>query len=150
MQEQRCREQLNNMKLTPYIHFAGNAEEALNFYKEALGGEIAMLSRYGESPMSTDEDYKQKIVHARLVFGDNTLMISDTFKGNPVHTNGNIQLSVEMPDKPQMETVFSKLAAGGKITMPLQDQYWGATFGMLQDKFGVSWMFNSEHKKPAP
>ena len=115
-----------------------------------MGGEIAMLSRYGESPMPTDEDYKQKIIHARLVFGDNTLMISDTFKGNPVHTNGNIQLSVEMPDKPQMETVFSKLAAGGKITMPLQDQYWGATFGMLQDKFGVSWMFNSEQRIPAP
>jgi len=130
------------MKLTPYIHFAGNAEEALNFYKEALNGEIEMLSRYGDSPVPADEDYKQKIIHARLVFGDNMIMISDTFKGNAVHTNGNIQLNVEMPDKLQLETVFGKMAAGGKIVMPLQDQFWGATFGMLQDKFGVSWMFN--------
>ena len=134
------------MKLTPYIHFAGNAEEALNFYKETLGGEIVSLNRYGDSPMPVDEDYKQKIIHARLLFADNLLMISDTFKGNAVHTNGNIQLSVEMPDKPQLETVFSKLAAGGKITMPLQDQFWGATFGMLTDKFGVSWMFNYDNK----
>lgn len=130
------------MKLTPYIHFAGNAEEALNFYKEVLNGEIVMLSRYGDSPVPADDDYKQKIIHARLVFGENMIMISDTFKGNAVHTNGNIQLSVDVPDKLQLETVFGKMAAGGKIVMPLQDQFWGATFGMLQDKFGVSWMFN--------
>ncbi|MEP6746791.1 MAG: glyoxalase/bleomycin resistance/extradiol dioxygenase family protein [Bacteroidota bacterium] len=133
------------MKLTPYIHFAGNAEEALNFYKEILGGEIVSLNRYGDSPMPVDDDYKQKVIHSRLLFGDNLLMISDTFKGNAVHTNGNIQLSVEMPDKLQMETVFATLAAGGKIVMPLQDQFWGATFGMLTDKFGVSWMFNYEN-----
>jgi PhnB protein len=138
------------MKLTPYIHFAGNAEEALNFYKEALGGEITMLSRYGDSPMASDEDYKQKIIHARLLFGDNLVMVSDTFKGNTVHTNGNIQLSIEMQDKGQMEIIFSKMAAGGKITMPLQDQYWGATFGMLEDRFGVSWMFNHEHASNTP
>jgi len=130
------------MKLTPYIHFAGNAEEALNFYKDVLNGEIVMLSRYGDSPVPADEDYKQKIIHARLVFGENMIMISDTFKGNAVHTNGNIQLNVDVPDKLQLETVFGKMAAGGKIMMPLQDQFWGATFGMLQDKFGVNWMFN--------
>ena len=130
------------MKLTPYIQFAGNAEEALNFYKEVLNGEVVMLSRYGDSPVPADEDYKQKIIHARLVFGENMIMISDTFKGNAVHTNGNIQLSVDVPDKLQLETVFGKMAAGGKIVMPLQDQFWGATFGMLQDKFGVNWMFN--------
>ena len=130
------------MKLTPYIHFAGNAEEALNFYKEVLDGEIVMISRYGDSPVPADEDYKQKIIHARLVFAGNMIMISDTFKGNAVQTNGNIQLSIDMPDKVQMETMFSKLAAGGRITMPLQDQFWGDTFGMLEDKFGVSWMFN--------
>jgi PhnB protein len=138
------------MKLTPYIHFAGNAEEALNFYKEVLGGEIVMLTRYGDSPMAADEDYKQKIIHARLVFNNNMIMISDTFKGNDINTNGNIQMSVEVPDKGQMETIFSKMAAGGKITMPLQDQFWGATFGMLQDKFGVSWMFNHETGTPNP
>lgn len=133
------------MKLTPYLHFAGQAEEVLNFYASALGGEVVMLSRYGDSPMPIDEDYKQKIIHARLVFGGNMIMISDSFKGKEVNTNGNIQLSVEATDKAQLETVFSKMAEGGKITMPLQQQFWGATFGMLEDKFGVSWMFNLEN-----
>ena len=133
------------MKLTPYIHFAGNAEEVLNFYKEVLGGEIVSLNRYGDSPMPVDEDYKNKIIHARLLFAGNLLMISDTLKGNPVHTNGNIQLSVEVADKVQLATVFNNLAAGGKVTMPLQQQFWGATFGMLVDKFGVAWMLNHEN-----
>jgi PhnB protein len=105
-----------------------------------------MLSRYGDSPMQTDDDYKQKIIHSRLVFGDNMIMISDTFKGNTVHTHGNIQLNVEMKDAVEMEKVFNKMAEGGKISMPLQLQFWGSTFGMLEDKFGVSWMFNCEAK----
>ncbi len=136
------------MKLTAYIHFAGNAEEALHFYKEVLGGEIVALNRYGDTPMPTDEDYKQKIVHARLAFGDNLLMLSDVFKGQPVHTNGNIQLSVEIGNKATLETVFNNLSAGGRIVMPLQQQFWGATFGMLQDKFGVNWMFNHDNPQP--
>ena len=135
------------MKLTPYIHFAGNAEEALNFYKDAFGGEIAMLSRYGDSPMQVNEDYKQKLIHARLVFGDNIIMISDTFEGKELNRNGNIQLSLEIPDLNMINKVFNQMAEGGKITMPLQLQFWGATFGMLEDKFGVSWMFNCETPK---
>ncbi|MFT3933088.1 MAG: VOC family protein [Chitinophagaceae bacterium] len=134
------------MKLTPYLHFAGNAEEVLNFYKEALGGEIVMLSRYGDSPMPTDEDYKQKIIHARLVFDDNMIMISDGMKGQPVNTNGNVQLSVEVEDIAKLETVFNKMAAGGFVKMPLADQFWGSKFGMLTDKFGISWMFNHTPK----
>ena len=135
------------MQLIPYIHFEGNAEEALNFYKDALGGEIIMLSRYKDSPMPVDEDYKEKVIHARLKFGDNLIMMSDTFKGKTVSTDGNIQLSVEVEDENKMDEVFNKLAEGGKVTMPLARQFWGAKFGMLVDKYGVAWMFNHEEKK---
>ena len=135
------------MKLIPYIHFAGNAEEAMNFYANALGGNIAYIQRYGDSPMPSDEDHKQKIMHGRFVFGDNLVMISDVFKGQEVSTNGNIQLSVDVLENEQLEAIFNKMAEGGKITMPLQDTFWGARFGMLQDKFGVNWMFNQELKK---
>ncbi len=136
------------MKLTPYIHFNGDAEEALHFYKEVFHGEIISLNRYGDSPMTSGEAQKNKIIHSRLQFGDNLIMISDSMEGHMMAIGGNVQLSVEVHDKVQMETVFSQLAAGGKITMPLQDQFWGATFGMLVDKFGVSWMFNHENKMP--
>ncbi|HTL06894.1 MAG TPA: VOC family protein [Chitinophagaceae bacterium] len=136
------------MKLTPYLLFNGNAEEVLTFYKEALGGEVVMLSRYADSPMPVEESYKQKIMHARLSFAGNLLMISDAYNSGQVQGN-NISLSIEVPDKQQLETIFSKMAAGGKITMPLQDQFWGATFGMLEDQFGIHWMFNHEHAAAA-
>jgi PhnB protein len=136
------------MKLNPYLNFAGNAEEVLNFYKDALNGEIEMVSRYGESPMPCDDDYKQKIMHARLKFGnDNILMLSDAMKGRPVSTNGNIQLSIGTHDEEKTTKIFDALSAGGTVVMPLAKQFWGATFGMLKDKFGVDWMLNCEEKK---
>ena len=135
------------MKLTPYLNFAGNAQEALDFYANALEGQVVYMQRYGDSPMPSDEDYKNKVMHARLQFGDNLIMVSDAMKGNEVSIKGNIQLSIEMDDVGQQERVFNKMAEGGKVTMPLSDQFWGARFGMLQDKFGVSWMFNCNLKK---
>lgn len=135
------------MKLYPYLHFQGNAEEALNFYSKALNGTISSVNRYGDSPMPSDEDYKQKIMHSRLTFDDNMIMVSDTLKGNTVSTNGNIQLSVEVENEGEIDSVFNNMAEGGTVTMPLQDTFWGARFGMLKDKFGVNWMFNHEMKK---
>lgn len=135
------------MRLTPYLHFEGNAEEAMNFYAEALGGSVIAITRYGDSPMPADEDYKQKVMHGRLQFGNNVLMISDVFKGKSIKTGGNIQLSIELDEEGQIDSVFGKMAEGGTVTMELQDTFWGARFGMLQDKFGVSWMFNYELKK---
>ena len=136
------------MKLHPYLNFAGSAEEALNFYKDALGGDVLTISRYGDSPMPSDDDWKQKIIHARLQFGDdNIIMISDTMKGNSISTHGNIQLSIGLDDEEKTKQIFDKLAEDGKITMPLAKQFWGDLFGMLQDKFGISWMLNCTPKK---
>jgi len=133
--------------LVPYLHFNGEAEEVLNFYKDVFDGEILVINRYGDSPMKGDESLNDKIIHARLKFGDNLIMISDSFNGQLANNDGNIQLSVEVDDEQKMEKVFNKLAEGGKVVMPLAKQFWGATFGMLQDKFGVNWMFNHEEKK---
>lgn len=135
------------MRLIPYIYFQGNAEEAMNFYAQALQGSIASIQRYGDTPVPSDEDYKQKVMHGRLTFGDNLLMISDVFKGQQISTDGNIHLSVDVSETEQIDTVFNKMAEGGTVTMPLQNTFWGARFGMLKDKFGVNWMFNQELKK---
>jgi PhnB protein len=135
------------MKLTPYIHFEGNAEEAMKFYTATLGGKVIALSRYGDGPMKTDEDYQNKILHGRIQFGDNLIMISDTFKGHHALTGGNIQLSVELSEEGQIDDIFKRMSEGGTVTMELQDTFWGARFGMLKDKFGVNWMFNHELKK---
>jgi len=135
-------------ELVPYLNFNGNTEEALNFYKDALEGEIILLNRFGEAPMPVDEDYKDKIVHARLKFGgDNLIMFSDGMKGRMIPIEGNIQLSVQTEDEAYLERMFNNLSAGGAVTMPLGVQFWGDKFGMLKDKFGVNWMFNCPQKK---
>ncbi len=133
--------------LVPYLHFNGEAEEVLNFYKDAFDGEIVMLNRYGDSPMQVDESWKNKVIHSRIKIGNNLVMISDSHDGNMSVKEGNIQLSVEVDDEQKLKVVFNKMAEGGKITMPLEKQFWGATFGMLQDKFGINWMFNHEDRK---
>ena len=132
--------------LNPYLNFNGNCEEALNFYKEAFDGEIIQLGRYGESPMKSPEEIKDKIIHGRLQFGDVLIMASDAMNKNGVNNGDNISLSIECDTNDQLEKVFTKMSDGGKITMPLQDQFWGAKFGMLTDKFGFHWMFNCEKK----
>jgi PhnB protein len=134
------------MTLIPYVHFEGNAEEALNFYKDILDGEILMTSRYGDAPMPVDEDWKNKLMHARLKFGNSILYVSDGPKNFKVIRGQDIQLSVDVPDENKIVEIFNKLSAGGIVTMPLADQFWGAKFGMLRDKFGIGWMFNCDKK----
>ena len=135
------------MKLYPYLHFPGTAEEALNFYKSVLGGEVIMLSRYSDAPMPCDDDWKQKVLHARWVFNGNLVMISDAFKNMPVSADSNIQMSIEFDSVEQVNELFPKMAEGGTVVMELNDTFWGARFGMLKDKFGISWMFNYELNK---
>lgn len=127
--------------------FSGNAEEALNFYKECLGGEISGLQRYGEAPMPSSEEDKNKLMHAVFVFDGNLVMVSDSSKDHPAPKEGNIHLSLDVEDRNKLDNMFSKMADGGKVDMPLQDTFWGARFGMLTDKFGIHWMFNHELKK---
>ncbi|MDB5221659.1 MAG: hypothetical protein JWN83_326 [Chitinophagaceae bacterium] len=135
------------MTVIPYLYFEGQAEEALNFYKNVFNGEIGMTSRYGEAPMPVDEDWKNKLMHARLKFGNSEIYLSDGPKDYKSPKGGNIQLSVDVPDENKIEEVFNKLSEGGQVTMPLAKQFWGAKFGMLKDKFGIGWMLNCELKK---
>jgi PhnB protein len=135
------------MNLNPYIMFSGNAEEALNFYKDALQGEILFSQRYGEAPMPCPDDYKEKIMHATLAFEGNHIMLSDSFPGNNVMAGTNVHLSLNFEDVEKSESVFHRLAQDGKVTMPLEETFWAARFGMLTDKFGINWMFNCEMKK---
>ena len=133
------------MQLTPYIMFNGNCEEALNFYADALDGEIKNLSRYEGSPAESMSADKQKVMHANFVANDLAFMAAD---GQQTTADaGMVHLCLDFKDADVEEKVFNALSAGAKITMPLQDTFWGAKFGMLTDKFGINWMFNCEVKK---
>ncbi len=134
------------MQLTPYIIFNGNCEEALKFYEKALGGEIKDLMRFEGSPVENMTDDKQKVMHSHFYADGNLLfMASDSGTGGPQATTaGLVHLSINFPDKGKLENVFAKLSDGGNVTMPLQDTFWGARFGMLTDQFGINWMFNCD------
>ena len=135
------------MKLITYLTFAGNCEEALNFYKENLKGEIVHISYMGEGQMEVPEAAKGKVMHSRLKFGENELYMSDTFDPSTIKQGNNVSLSLQPTNLAEAETVFNDLSAGGKVIMPLQDTFWGARFGMFTDKFGIQWMVNCELKK---
>jgi PhnB protein len=135
------------MQLITYVTFAGNCEEALNFYKEALGGEILQVSHMGDGQMEVAESLKDKVMHARLKIGENVLYMSDTFDPAAVKQGNNVSLSLEIEDTAKLETLFNKLSAGGSVKMPLEDTFWGARFGMFTDKFGIHWMMNCQLKK---
>jgi len=135
------------MKVITYIHFPGQAEEAINFYKECTGGEIINFSRMGESPMEIPEHLKNKVMHARLQIGETVIYLSDTFKEEDIKKGNNVALSLEVEDVSELEGLFTKLSAGGEVKMPLQDVFWGSRFGMLTDKFGIHWMVSCEIKK---
>ena len=135
------------MKLITYLTFAGSCEEAMNFYKEALGAEILLVNRMGDSPMEISENLKGKIMHGRMQIGENELYMSDTFDPASLKQGNNVSLSIQVDDTTQLEKLFNSLSAGGTVTMPLADAFWGARFGMFVDKFGIHWMFNCELKK---
>jgi PhnB protein len=135
------------MKIITYLHFPGQAEEALNFYKEVIGGEVIMLSRMGEGPMDTPEHLKNKIMHARMQIGDTLLYLSDTFEESKINKGNNVALSLEVDEPAKVDSLFEKLSLGGQATMPPNDAFWGSRFSMLTDKFGVNWMVNCELKK---
>lgn len=129
------------MQITPYIIFKGNCEEALKFYGKALGGETGPVSRYSDAPenqMGMDPD---KVMHTHFTKDGNVLFMASD---GPVDASdsGIVNLSLNFTDPGSIQSAFAALSDGGKVTMPLQDTFWGATFGMLQDQYGVKWMFN--------
>ena len=136
------------MGLNVYLFFNGNCEEAMNFYVTSIGGKVDMLQRYSDTPMPCDEAQKNKIMHATFTIKGSKVMCSDSSTAKTIAFGDNFSMALDYTDPAEMKAAYDKLSAGGIATMPLQDTFWGATFGMCTDKFGINWMFN--HDKPKP
>lgn len=134
------------MKLVTYLHFSGNCEEALKFYEAKLGGKITEISRYGDMPGNHwDQATQKSIMHARIEIAGVLLMASDA----PPDRYGPIQgvtLSISVDSDEEAERIYAVLSEGGKITMPMGEQFFAHRFGMFEDKFGVAWMVIHEKK----
>ena len=133
------------LKINPYLNFEGNTEEAFNFYKSVFGGEFSVLQRFkdtSEAPRVNERE-KEMIMHVSLPLGNGTiLMATDALEsmGHKLTFGNNVHLSLEAESRDDAGRLFKSLSAGGKVTVPIADTFWGAYFGMVTDKFGVHWM----------
>ena len=131
------------MQTSPHLHFNGTCREAFDFYARTFGGKIEFSMTYGEAPGAekVPAETRNQIIHARLDFGGQFLLGCDT-PGEHYHTpqGFNVMAAVEQPA--EAERIFGTLAAGGKVTMPVQETFWAHRFGMCTDRFGTPWMIN--------
>ena len=133
------------MQLAPYLFFDGTCEEALEFYSGALGGKISDLNRFADSPMAQGmpPEHRNRIMHATFEAPGLTFMASDGDGIEAGQEARRVALSLATMDSDEGARVFEALGAGGAVTMPYAKQFWGASFGMLVDRFGIRWMVNA-------
>ena len=129
------------MKLITYLNFDGNARDAMTFYSQCLEAELQVMP-FSEAPQQMPQEAGDRVMHARLTKGDVLLMASDCMPGMHYQQGNNFSVSIDCESRAETEKIFTTLSEGGKITMPLQDMFWGAYFGMCTDQFGVNWMLN--------
>jgi len=134
------------MLVQPYLFFDGRCEQAVEFYRDAIGARLDALMRYRDCPDPLPPGMvppgsEHRIMHASLRIGDTVLMASDDCSPSPKPIQG-FSLSLSVSSEAEADRVFAALAAGGQVTMPLAKTFWSPRFGMLTDRFGVGWMVN--------
>lgn len=134
----------SNQVIQPYLFFNGNCEQAVEFYKKALGAEVQMMLRYKESPEPPPPGMvppgsENKIMHASFRVGETIVMAADDCTAKTEGFDG-FSLSLSVPTEADADRAFNALAAGGEVKMPLMKTFWSPRFGMLKDRFGIGWM----------
>jgi PhnB protein len=143
-------------RVSTYLNFTRNTEEAFNFYKTVFGGDFGPMgiARMGDIPAQEGmpplaEEDKNLVMHVELItVGGHVIMGTDAPEsmGFKLNFGNNMHINLEPDTKKETKKLFEALSAGGKITMELQDMFWGAYFGSCTDKYGVQWMFNCNEK----
>jgi PhnB protein len=136
------------MQVQPYLSFEGRCDEAIAFYKRALGAEVTMLVRFKDHPEPQPPgmikpETENKVMHARMQIGESIVMASDGRCTGGTNFTG-INLSLTASDKAQAEKLFNALADGGTVSMPFSATFFSPGFGMVADRFGVPWMVLTE------
>ena len=135
------------MQLNPYLVFNGQCEAAFKFYAQLLGGKIIAMMTHAGTPAENQvpPEWREKIIHARMVIGDQLLMGSDAPPGHFQPPQG-FSVSLMVDNAEDAERIFPTLAENGTVRMPLQKTFWAIRFGMVVDRFGIPWMINCEEK----
>jgi PhnB protein len=141
------------MEIQPYLFFNGRCEEAIAFYRSALGAQELMKLRMKDAPPDparpVPPEHVDKILHATLVIGNTHVLMSDGECRGDAAVHAGFSLSVTADDQASGEKYFNALSDGGQVTMPFQQTFWTSGFGTLVDRFGVPWMVNVRHEEPA-
>ena len=146
------------MRIEPYVFFDGRCDEAIDFYRAALGAETLMLLRYSDAPADAGPPPEgcsppppgtsDKVMHAALRVGETTVMLSDGMCGGNPKFEG-MSLSLTAADDAEAARIFAALADGGQVMVPLGPSFFASSFGMLADRFGVNWMVVAGNAPPA-
>ena len=133
------------MSIQPYLTFGGRCQEAVDFYREALGAEVQMLVRFKEAPDQPPpgmipDNWGDKVMHCSLKIGDTVLMASDGCASSSEKNFQGFSLSLTAANEAEADRKFAALSNRGQVTMPLGKTFFSPRFGMLVDRFGVSWM----------
>ncbi len=131
------------MNVQPYLYFGGKSEEAIAFYKDAIGAKVEMLMHFKDMPpdqksMMTPGS-ENKVMHACIKIGDSPIFVSDGDCGGAPKFEG-VTLTLNASDEAEAEKLFGALGKGGQVQMPMEETFFATRFGMVADKFGVSWM----------
>ena len=142
---------MSKPNVQPYLFFSGRCEEALEFYRTALGAEVNMLMRHKDcpeppAPGTIPPGYDNKVMHTEFRIGDSILMGSDGCGED--NAFGGFSLSLSVATEAEADRYFNALANGGKINMPLARTFWSPKFGMVEDRFGMGWMVNVMSEAP--
>jgi PhnB protein len=137
---------------TPYLFFDGRCEEAIEFYKKAVGAEVGMLMRFGEAPQkpppgTMPPGTDNKVMHAELRIGGEAVFVSDGHAQGQPKFEG-FSLAINASDEADADKKFNALANGGQVRQPLVETFFAKRFGMVADKFGVGWMILAGPKNP--
>ena len=129
------------MQIQPYLFFDGRCEEALEFYKKAVGAEVEMLMRFKEAPDQSmmSPGSGDKVMHASMKVGDSTMLVSDGRNTGKPKFEG-FSLTIYPKDEAEADKVFGALSAGGEVRMPMDKTFFAKRFGIVADRFGVGWM----------
>ena len=131
----------------PYLHFMGNTEEAMNYYKNVFGGTFTIMQRFKDLPGSErmPKDEQDQLMHVSLDMGNgNILMATDSLAsmGQSVITGNNFHICIHTESVNETDKLFNSLADDGTVEMPLNQTVWGAYFGMVRDKYSIQWMIS--------
>ncbi|MCR2805249.1 VOC family protein [Paenibacillus soyae] len=135
-----------SIRLNPYLNFDGTTKEAVYFYEKALGGQVIGIMTFRDVPEDPNhplpDEMKDRVMHAHLKVGNDDLMFSDTFPGMPHQPGDTVQIAIHPADESRAKEIFAALEDGGQVVMPLQKTDWSPLYGIVKDKFGVTFQVN--------